>query len=53
LEEFVPRSHSSEKERGSSLFIRRVADLEEKKNEPEHFQDAAGVNIEMSDHSFF
>jgi len=30
-----------------------VADLEEKKKEPEHFKDAAGMNIEMSEQSPF
>jgi len=56
LNEFAGRSSSGVPvERGSSLFIRRVADLEENddRQDANHFKDAAGQNIEMSDSSPF
>ena len=59
LGEFVPRSSigsGAPIERGSSLFIKRVADLEEDAEKPgdaRHFKNAAGQNIEMSDSSPF
>lgn len=42
---------SASNERGSSLFIKRVADLEgeeEKDNHEGHFRDAEGQQIEMN-----
>ena len=51
LDDFVGRSSSRAVEaRGSSLFIRRVADLEDNNKDAgkEHFKDSAGQAIEMS-----
>ena len=58
LDDFIQRSNSRAVEnRGSSLFIKRVADLEQdsniKKAKSEHFKDASGAAIEMSQHSPF
>ena len=51
LDDFVSRSSSRAVEnRGSSLFIRRVADLEDnnKAGGKDHFKDSSGQVIEMS-----
>ena len=65
LDEFVGNSSRAVVNRGSSLFIRRVADLEDNDNSQQkngrrsdikdHFKDAAGqiIEIEMSPKSPF
>ena len=55
LNEDIPRSSSGMLERGSSLFIRRVADLEQsdRKDSGQHFKDSNGKAIEMSESSPF